>query len=103
VAIGRKCPDCKMEVFIADGEAFCEDCLNKHAVREEYTEKLRDLISHAGTQDKWAHYAGQGAVHLAALIDALKWAKDEAVYLKGHEHEWNGSDYCTICGLDGRA
>lgn len=47
-----------------------------------------------------------GEQYRNAFLDfALKcerWAKEARAIAK-HIHEWNGDDYCSICGADGRA
>lgn len=56
-----------------------------------------------------ADLAGEEPPYQAALADIdrtigfLKHYRAEIQRLAGHTHRWNGDDYCSICGADGRA
>lgn len=45
--------------------------------------------------------------HTLKMIDAaigrLKLLRAEMQRVASHHHDWNGDDYCSICGADGRA
>ncbi len=40
---------------------------------------------------------------IGRLIETARRAAREIKGLRAHRHDWNESDYCSICGADGRA
>lgn len=53
----------------------------------------------AGEDSPYRHYLGR----IDASIGLLKRFRRDVQGLSKHAHEWNESDYCSICGADGRA
>jgi len=58
---------------------------------------------------QYADLAGEEPPYAHALreidhaIGTMKRFRAEMQRLAHHTHEWNGDDYCRVCGADGRA
>lgn len=68
-----------------------------------YHADLMMLVRKATRSDEYADLAGEVPTKLRALKAAAEAIAKDIETLLGHEHEWNDSDYCSICGADGRA
>lgn len=67
---------------------------------------IRDAINAAKKQEEFASLAGEpigddGGYH--AIEHELERALAEVRELRSHEHQWDGEQYCTVCGADGAA
>ena len=96
-----ECEICHKKNSCLDGECqFCDGGRD---------EKLRTTLlgavkkAHDGVQ--YLELAGEETKHIMAdVIDALYEAKEYAILLRDHRHDFNyPDDLCNICGADGRA
>jgi len=70
------------------------------------TERLyRETCSSAESADLSGYESPYPSVlaDIDATIGMLKGFRRDVQSLGGHCHDWNDSDYCSICGADGRA
>lgn len=114
------CPNCGQEWPSRYGPHICnmrrEYVHNKAIIMRPGAGVLESLerltIRHMDEAKRSAEYADLGGAaspypELLADVDAaigfLKRYRASLQALSKHAHDWNASDYCTICGADGRA
>ena len=71
--------------------------------------RLPFLVDEADLYAEGCDLSGEGngyadiQAEVSRLIGRLKRVHAEIGARRGHAHEWGDSDYCRICGADGRA
>ena len=78
---------------LVDSLALLSERLLREAMREA---EAADL---SGEPTQYPYYLRD----IDAAIGALKDLRADMQRLASHAHQWDGSDYCLICGADGRA
>jgi hypothetical protein len=114
------CPNCDQEWparFGAHNCNFTKRRVHKNSVIIEPLVSLHESIdlltgrmeSQVCRSAQYADNAGEGDPYGDALNDIdraigqLKRFRSEIQHLAKHTHRWDGNDYCSICGADGRA
>lgn len=78
-------------------------------IMHAFMDRLPMLEAEADRYAEGCDLAGEGGgyrdiqAELSHLIGALKRVHRALGNQAGHQHDWNESDYCVICGRDGRA
>jgi hypothetical protein len=67
--------------------------------------EIKAAIRTASQRDQYAQEIGEPelATALCELKEDLLLSVKAIDEIVGHAHQWNDSDYCAICGADGRA
>jgi len=116
----ERCPDCDHEWPAHFGPHNCNFSrrhVHKNAIIAEPGDTLLSYVERLTSRMeaevcKSAEYANLGGDEspyprtlgdIDAAIGHLKRFRAEMQLLAGHTHNWDGSDYCSICGADGRA